>query len=469
MMRRISKHVEITILFDIYFALELMIIFGLGIASAEFYVGGFLGTQAYFNVYVVHLLLGPIFIGLVLAGTGCYRPETISRYAANLDKYMLAVALGFVAVIAIGFLFGIDDSISRIWIAIWSSSSLVFLLLSRAAAARVLSDVSNSKVTLSTIAIYGDRLPSQNLISEISRVRPNAQIVGVYGPADKSLGSSNAKWDGDIDALLALGRTSQIDTIIIANSVLNPNALQALLLKFSVLPSEVLISFGFDRSNIPIRRVHALDDSQLLEVQRKPISGWGRPLKLAEDLTIASFSLVLLLPLFALIALAIKLDSNGPVFFRQRRHGFNHKIFSIWKFRTMTVMEDGETAVQATRGDSRVTAVGRFLRRTSLDELPQLINVLMGEMSIVGPRPHPLSLNSEFRDLLTRYETRHVVKPGMTGWAQINGFRGPTDDHELMRRRVEFDLDYIENWSVWMDMKIIAATPFTLLFSKNAL
>lgn len=467
-LRRVSRLLDINILFDIYFAVELTIIFALGWACAELYVVGHLGTPVILQTYVAYLLIAPIFIGLALSGTGCYRLENIALFADYFGKYALSVLGGFVGLIAIGFVFGIDDEISRIWIAIWSASSLIFVLLSRAVAARILSDVSNSRVALSTIAVYGDRRPTQNLISEISRVRPNAHIVGVYGPSDTSLASSNATWDGDINDLLTYGRENQLDTIIIANSTLNPSALRELLLKFSVLPSEVMISFGFDRSHIPIRKVHSLEDSQLLEVQRKPISGWGRLLKLIQDYVVASIALTLLSPLFLAIAVAIKLDSKGPVFFRQRRHGFNHQIFSIWKFRTMTVMEDGDKAVQATRNDVRVTRVGRFLRRTSLDELPQLFNVLQGEMSVVGPRPHPLSLNSEFRHHLTKYENRHVVKPGMTGWAQINGFRGPTEDPELMRRRVEFDLDYIENWSIWMDLQIIAATPFTLIFSKNS-
>ena len=467
-LRKISRHLEINILFDVYFAVELAVIFALGLASAEYYVAGYLGTDDYIKSYFTYLLLGPIFIGLILSGLGCYKLDAIGLYATNFGKYVLSVIAGFVVLIAIGFVFQIDDEISRIWIAIWSATSLMFVLLSRAIVARVLSDVSNSRVALSTVAIYGDRRPTQNLISEINRVRPNVHIVGAFGPGDPNLASSDTNWDGDIDALLDYGRMNQLDMIIIANSVLDPTALRELLLKFSVLPSEVLISFGADRSHIPIRKVHSLEDSQLLEVQRKPISGWGRLLKLVQDYVIAAIALVLLAPFFALIALAIKLDSKGPVFFRQNRHGFNHKIFSIWKFRTMTVMEDGDHAVQATRGDRRVTRVGKLLRRTSLDELPQLFNVLKGEMSIVGPRPHPLSLNSEFQDLLTKYENRHVVKPGMTGWAQINGFRGPTEDPELMRRRVEFDLDYIENWSIWMDLKIIAATPFILIFSKNA-
>jgi len=179
--------------------------------------------------------------------------------------------------------------------------------------------------------------------------------------------------------------------------------------------------------------------------------------------------LLLFAPLMLSIALAIKIDSRGPVLFRQRRHGFNHRIIDIFKFRTMTVTENGDHIDQARKNDPRVTRVGKFLRRTSLDELPQLFNVLRGEMSLVGPRPHALAHNQLYRDQLDRYASRHCVKPGMTGWAQINGLRGPTEDPEKMRLRVRMDLYYIENWSLWLDLKIIAATPFVGFIHPNAL
>jgi putative colanic acid biosynthesis UDP-glucose lipid carrier transferase len=169
------------------------------------------------------------------------------------------------------------------------------------------------------------------------------------------------------------------------------------------------------------------------------------------------------------IALAIKLDSRGPVLFRQRRHGYNHRVIDVYKFRTMTVAEDGDRVEQARKNDPRVTRFGKFLRKSSLDELPQLFNVLKGEMSLVGPRPHALAHNQHYRERLDRYANRHCVKPGMTGWAQIKGFRGPTEDAEKMRKRVQMDLYYIENWSLWLDFKILALTPFVGFINRNAL
>jgi putative colanic acid biosynthesis UDP-glucose lipid carrier transferase len=204
-------------------------------------------------------------------------------------------------------------------------------------------------------------------------------------------------------------------------------------------------------------------------VKPKPIRDWGYVMKLVLDYVLGGISLVFFGPLMLMAALAIKLESRGPVLFKQRRHGYNHRVIHVYKFRTMRVAEDGPVITQARKDDERITRVGRLLRRTSIDELPQLFNVLRGEMSLVGPRPHAVAHNQHYRERLARYANRHCVKPGMTGWAQIHGFRGPTEDPEKMRKRVEMDLYYIENWSIWLDLKIIAATPLLGFIHRNAI
>jgi undecaprenyl-phosphate galactose phosphotransferase/putative colanic acid biosynthesis UDP-glucose lipid carrier transferase len=186
------------------------------------------------------------------------------------------------------------------------------------------------------------------------------------------------------------------------------------------------------------------------------------------DVTIAATSLVLLALVLVLAAVAIKLESRGPVIFRQRRHGFNGQSFVIYKLRTMKVMEDGAAVVQATEKDSRVTRVGRFLRETSIDELPQLLNVLQGHMSIVGPRPHALVHDYEYGKMIANYAFRHHVKPGITGWAQVQGFRGGTPRLELMQQRITLDLWYIDNWSLTLDIYIMLKTLFELIRRRNA-
>jgi putative colanic acid biosynthesis UDP-glucose lipid carrier transferase len=181
---------------------------------------------------------------------------------------------------------------------------------------------------------------------------------------------------------------------------------------------------------------------------------------------LAAAGLIALAPVLILIAIAIKIDSPGPVFFRQRRYGQNNRIFRIFKFRTMTVTEDGPVVVQATREDARVTRIGRFLRGSSLDEIPQLINVLLGDMSIVGPRPHALAHDEDFDSRLDLFSRRRRVRPGITGWAQVNGFRGETRTLESIEGRMQHDLYYIDNWSIWLDLEIVART--ILVFSRKA-
>jgi Undecaprenyl-phosphate glucose phosphotransferase len=205
-----------------------------------------------------------------------------------------------------------------------------------------------------------------------------------------------------------------------------------------------------------------------IEIQRAPLSEAQRFVKRVGDVLIASLALAFSLPIMVLAAIAIKLDSPGPVIFRQVRKGFNGKHFVIWKFRTMTVQEDGSDFVQARRGDPRVTTIGRLLRASSIDELPQLWNVLHGEMSLIGPRPHPLALDNYCESMLRDYAFRRHVKPGITGWAQCNGARGETPTIEHVSERVKLDLWYINNWSLWLDLLILIKTVFEVLRRRNA-
>ena len=205
-----------------------------------------------------------------------------------------------------------------------------------------------------------------------------------------------------------------------------------------------------------------------LHIVRRPLSAVEVALKRTVDVLLAAAALAILSPLFALVALAIKLDSPGPVFFLQRRYGFNQEPFRIFKFRSMTTMEDGRHVAQAQAHDPRVTRVGRFMRRTNIDELPQLLNVLSGEMSLVGPRPHAMAHDQMYEQTIAFYARRHNVKPGITGWAQVNGLRGDTSADGVMRARVEHDLWYIDNWSLLLDLRIMALTVLSKKAYRNA-
>jgi putative colanic acid biosynthesis UDP-glucose lipid carrier transferase len=199
-----------------------------------------------------------------------------------------------------------------------------------------------------------------------------------------------------------------------------------------------------------------------------PFTGINGLIKRASDLVLASLILLLISPVMLLVAVGVKLSSPGPVIFRQRRTGLDGEIIEVYKFRSMTVQENGDAVVQAKRGDARVTPFGAFIRRTSLDELPQFFNVLQGRMSIVGPRPHAVAHNQMYRSMVKAYMARHKVKPGITGWAQVNGLRGETDTVDKMARRVEYDLEYLRNWSLGLDLLIIFKTAKLMFFDRSA-
>ncbi len=235
------------------------------------------------------------------------------------------------------------------------------------------------------------------------------------------------------------------------------------------LPVHVYLGSDLIGYHFPRHHRRRLEGVPVLEIASVPLSGWSGLIKAVEDKILAALALVALSPLFLLIAVAIKLDSRGPVLFRQARYGFNNEVIIVNKFRTMYHDRPAETGVpQASRGDIRVTRVGRMLRRVSFDELPQLLNVLRGNMSMVGPRPHAVEHNEQYAALIGGYHGRHRVKPGITGWAQVNGLRGETTTVEQMRRRVDFDIYYIENWSPWLDFRIVALTAVFGWRQKNA-
>jgi exopolysaccharide biosynthesis polyprenyl glycosylphosphotransferase len=240
-----------------------------------------------------------------------------------------------------------------------------------------------------------------------------------------------------------------------------------------VLPVDIRLSAGASRLRFRPRSYSYVGAVPFLDLYDKPIADWDRVAKSFFDRVVGSIMLALFAPVMLAVALAIKLDSRGPVFFRQKRYGFNNELIEVFKFRSMYVEKtDHNAAKLTTRNDPRVTRVGRFIRKTSLDELPQLINVaLKGNLSLVGPRPHAIQAKAAdrlYEQVVDGYFARHRVSPGITGWAQVNGWRGETDTQEKLERRVEHDLFYIENWSVMFDLYILLLTPFRLFNTENA-
>jgi Undecaprenyl-phosphate glucose phosphotransferase len=270
-----------------------------------------------------------------------------------------------------------------------------------------------------------------------------------------------------VESAIAAARDANAEQILLALGWADVRRRDLLARMLRVLPMPVLLLP--DRFARPIfsQATAEFDGSTPIELQRAPLTRVELATKRTLDLILAGTGLLALLPLMAIVSLAIKIDSRGPVIFRQSRRGFNGREFMIWKFRTMTVLENGRVICQAKRGDARTTRVGRLLRITSIDELPQLINVLRGEMSLVGPRPHAVAHDDEYGRSIGKYAFRHHVKPGITGWAQVNGFRGETPELDLMKERINLDLWYINNWNIWLDLWIIVRTCFEIVRNRN--
>ncbi len=275
---------------------------------------------------------------------------------------------------------------------------------------------------------------------------------------ERMFAAARAQFLGHTGELQDYVRKHRVDVVYISLPISHKDRISALLnvLKDSTVSVYVVPDiFTYDLIQARINQIGGIPVIAILETPFTSINAFNKRL---SDVVLASLILILVSPLMLVVALAVKLTSPGPVIFKQRRYGLNGEEIIVYKFRTMRVCEDGEEIRQATRDDERVTLIGRFLRKTSLDELPQFINVLQGRMSIVGPRPHAVAHNEHYRKLISGYMLRHKAKPGITGWAQVNGLRGETETLDKMAARVQYDLDYLRNWSLWLDLLIILKT-----------
>lgn len=296
-------------------------------------------------------------------------------------------------------------------------------------------------------------------------------VLGFYD--DKKSGSIdvdsfNFPVLGKLEQLINDAKNGSIDRIYITLPMRYEKRIHELVTALSDTTCSVLLVPDVFTFNLLHSRASELNGIPLISIFDTPMLGVSALIKRAEDIILASLILLLISPLLLTLALAVRLTSKGPVIFKQRRYGIDGKPIEVWKFRSMTVTEDGDQVTQATKGDSRLTSIGAFIRGTSLDELPQFINVLKGDMSIVGPRPHAIAHNEQYRKLILGYMLRHKVKPGITGLAQVNGWRGETDTLDKMEKRIEYDLEYIRSWSLWLDLKIVFFTIFKGFINRNA-
>jgi putative colanic acid biosynthesis UDP-glucose lipid carrier transferase len=365
------------------------------------------------------------------------------------------------------------EAVSRLWIGYWWLAGIVGSIALRAGVALAVAAAQQAGHLRRAIVLIGDEEARERLAREL-RTAGGAGIRLVAGLPFPVVGEGH----GGVHPLLrhpelaATLRADHVDEVVVVTDGVPASAVDALvrwLRTFPVAASLVAEGVG---GRTPILALTRIAETQVLRVIEQPLDGWKRVVKALEDRILGGLFLILALPLMLVIAVAVKLGSPGPVLYRQLRHGFNQEPIEVLKFRTMYVdrcdAPDAAVVRQATRDDPRVTPVGRFLRRTSLDELPQLINVVRGEMSLVGPRPHALAHNDAYAAVIDGYLARHRVKPGITGWAQVNGCRGETASLGDMERRIRFDLEYVERWSLLADLAILGRTALQLIDGRNA-
>jgi Undecaprenyl-phosphate glucose phosphotransferase len=363
----------------------------------------------------------------------------------------------FVLLLFIFFLFAakISSEFSRITIGIMAIGTPLLVYLSRLCVAR-----------FAARALQDDTLRRRRVY--VLRCRgpmPSAtERLDVVGTALIDLAEKKL----DFREIVAAIRVSSAEEVILSMSWTDRREFDAVMAELRSLPLSVKLVADDLIAELLKHPLSQIGSSVAVEVQRAPLSNVECFVKRGLDLILSTLALVVLGPVFAFIAAFIKLDSSGPVIFRQKRTGFNGRGFTIYKFRTMTTIEDGAVVVQATRNDRRVTRLGKLLRRYSVDELPQLVNVLRGEMSLVGPRPHAIAHDDQYSEGIARYAFRQHVKPGITGWSQVNGLRGETVNVGDMQRRLALDLWYIDHWSIWLDLWILVRTLKAVVLARNA-
>jgi Undecaprenyl-phosphate glucose phosphotransferase len=448
----------LSMLGDLVLCCDAVLIVASGILTGYFYHRAVYGISGDVEVMAAISCLAAL-IFIMLGRKQLYDAAVLRRWDLQSGMIVMNWASMFLIVAAFAFATKSTDHFSRGWLIAWFLDGAIVLLAFRAAVRLGVRNLLDSgRIMRRRIAIVGATPLAQRFIQyQQTHSGVGVEFVGVYDDTYKTHGSP-FDVSGSIDDLIKFAQSSPVDDVVIAMPWSDEGAISGIIHRLSVLPSGTflcpeLLGGRFDKRNMKL-----VGNAYLLEANTRALDGWRAVLKVAQDRVLAAIALVVLTPAFLGIAIAIRLESKGPVFFRQRRHGFNHRQFYIYKFRTMTVCEDGDVIVQAKERDQRVTRVGAFLRRTSLDELPQMINVVFGEMSLVGPRPHAIAHNTEYEKLIQDYAIRHRVLPGLTGWAQVNGFRGETPDVETMRQRVLHDLYYVENWSPFLDLKILLMT-----------
>jgi len=422
--------------------------------------------------YLVALVLATVLTANFHHFARLYEFPLMRSLAQQFGPLTISWVLVILVLIALGYFTKTSDAFSRIWMGLWLGMNLIgFLLLRLWSTVQIQAWYKNGKLK-TNIAVYGAGEEGAAFAAHLLGIPDNqTKLIGIFDDRKTRISAAFDRelLQGDMEDLLIQVRDNRIDKIIVALPLMAGDRLSEILATLNAAPVEVHLCPNATALPFPVRGYSQISGMPVIDVFEPPLSGWNLVVKTIEDYVLASLLLIAFLPVMGVIALLVRLSSPGPVLFKQLRYGFNNNEFSVYKFRTMKAEAASDERVpQARRDDPRVTPIGSFLRRTSLDELPQLFNVLKGEMSIVGPRPHAVAHNKHYAKIINEYMGRHKVRPGITGWAQINGLRGETDTPDKMRKRVQFDLYYIDHWSLSLDLRIIFLTPFVVFIRPDA-
>jgi Undecaprenyl-phosphate glucose phosphotransferase len=397
------------------------------------------------------------------------------------EKQYMRLASGwsvvFLIVISLSFFAKAGQEFSRIWLGSFYFVGLIALLVERKIWFYAVRHwTRQGRLTRRTVIVGGGDAGSKVIQNLREQKDSGVEVIGMFDDRGDARADANAVGErklGTVEDLVEFGRRTRVDLVIFSLPISAETRILQMLKKLWVLPVDIRLAAHSNKLRLRPRSYSFIGSMPVLDVADRPIADWDVVMKWLFDKLVGGAMLLCALPMMALVALAIRLDSKGPIFFKQKRYGFNNDLIEVFKFRSMYVdMADAKADKLVTKDDPRVTRVGRFIRKTSLDELPQLINVVIkGNLSLVGPRPHAVNAKAaaqRYDEAVDGYFARHRVKPGITGWAQINGWRGETDTEEKIQKRVEHDLYYIENWSVPFDLWIVLRTPFALLKTENA-
>ena len=452
---------------------EFGLLTAIGLVAFVAYVG--IRTHLFWY-YPAVTLGGSTLMVIILELADAYQQNALRRPFSQTGRILFSW-LGVFAVLAlIGFFLKVSADFSRIWFGTWFLGGFLALVVLRFFLAKIIRKwARNGKMERRALIVGGGKTAEALIRSIEMQPENDIRICGIFDDRDDVRSPpvvAGYPKLGTIGELIEFARIARIDMLIVAMPLIAEARVLTLLKRLWVLPVDIRLSAHSNKLQFRPRSYSHIGSVPMLDIFDRPINDWDSVAKRAFDIFFSLLGIIFLSPIMLITAIAIKLDSAGPVLFRQQRHGFNNEVIDVLKFRSMyTDQTDALARKVVTKGDPRVTRVGRFIRKASIDELPQFFNALRGELSLVGPRPHAVYAQMQermFSDVVEGYFARHRVKPGVTGWAQINGWRGEIDEDEKIMKRTEFDLYYIENWSLMFDLKILFLTPFKLLNTENA-